>query len=79
GELRYALAHYTDLEVQAQRKYRGRLRAFGIMMMLSLICAVGGEGFLAAADRKQGSEYQQLMHMAEMASDTQEACRLYLD
>lgn len=77
-ELRYALAHYTDLEVQAQRKYRGRLRTFGIMMVLSLICAAGGAGFSAAADRKQGSEYQQLMRMAEMASDTQEACRLYL-
>lgn len=78
-ELRYDLGHYTDLELQAQQKYRGRLRLFGAVMMLSLICAAGGMGFSVAAGRKQGSEYEQLMHMAEISSDAEKACQLYLD
>ncbi len=79
AQLRFDLEHYTDLELQAQRRYRGRLRLFGAAVGASLVCAVTGFGFTAAAGRKQGSEYQQLMHMAEISSDALEACRLYLD
>lgn len=78
-ELRYDLEHYKDLEVQAQRRYRARLRLFGAIAGLSLTCAVTGMGFSMAADRKQGSEYQNLIHMAEISSDSVDACRLYLD
>lgn len=78
-ELRYDLEHYKDLEIQAQRRYRGRLRLFGVVAGLSLTCAVIGMGFSMAADRKQGSEYQNLIHMAEISSDSVDACRLYLD
>lgn len=79
GELRYDLGHYTDLEIQAQRRYRGRLKLFGALAGLSLICAFSGLGFSMAAGRKQGNEYQEMIHMAEIASDPVAACRLYLD
>lgn len=78
-ELRYDLEHYTDLEIQAQQRYRSRLRIFGAAVGISLICAVSGMGLSVAAGRKQGSEYQQMVHMAEISSDTVEACKLYLD
>lgn len=78
-ELRYDLGHYTDLELQAQRKYRARIRLFAALAGVSLVCAAGGMGFSAAAGRKQGDEYQQLVHMAEISSDPVGACRLYLD
>lgn len=78
-ELRYDLEHYKDLEVQSQRRYRGRLRLFCTVVMLSLACAIGGLGFSTAAERKQGDEYQNLIHMAEISSDSVEACKLYLD
>lgn len=76
--LRYDLEHYTDLEVQAQRRYRNRLKLFGTVAGLSLLCAVNGMGLSIAAGRKQGNEYQELMHMAEISPDSVEACRLYL-
>lgn len=76
--LRYDLEHYTDLEIQAQRKYRSRLKLFGTVAGLSLLCAVNGMGMSIAAGRKQGNEYQELMHMAEISPDSVEACRLYL-
>lgn len=78
-ELRYDLGHYADLDVQAQQKYRSRLRLFGAAAGISLVCAAGGMGFLAAAGRKQGDEYQQMVHMAEISADPIEACRIYLD
>lgn len=78
-ELCYDLGHYTDLETQAQRRYRDRLKLFGALAGLSLICAFGGLGFSVAAGRKRGNEYQELIHMAEIASDPVAACRLYLD
>lgn len=78
-ELRYDLTHYRDLETQAQRRYRARFRLFGASVVISLVCAVSGLGFLVAAGRKQGSEYQNLLHMAQISSDSVEACRLYLD
>lgn len=77
-ELQYDLEHYTDLEIQAQRKYHNRLKLFGAAAGISLICAVSGMGFSVAAGRKQGNEYQELIHMAEIASDSVTACRLYL-
>lgn len=78
-ELRYDLEHYKDLEIQAQRRYRSRLRLFGAVIGLSAICMVSGTGFSVAAGRKQGSEYQDLMRLAETAADSVEACALYLD
>lgn len=78
-ELRYDLEHYTDLEQQAQRRYRGRLRLFGAVAAASLICAVSGFGFAAEAGRRQGDEYLQLVHMAEISPDALEACGLYLE
>lgn len=77
-ELQYDLEHYTDLEIQAQRKYHNRLKLFGAAAGISLICAVSGMGFSVAAGRKQGNEYQELIHMAEIASDSVTACGLYL-
>lgn len=77
-ELQYDLEHYTDLEIQAQRKYHNRLKLFGAAAGISLICAVIGMGFSVAAGRKQGNEYQELIRMAEIASDSVTACRLYL-
>ncbi len=77
-ELQYDLEHYTDLEIQAQRKYHNRLKLFGATAGISLICAVSGMGFSVAAGRKQGNEYQELIRMAEIASDSVTACRLYL-
>lgn len=77
-ELQYDLEHYTDLEIQAQRKYHNRLKLFGAATGISLICAVSGMGFSVAAGRKQGNEYQELIRMAEIASDSVTACRLYL-
>ncbi len=78
-ELRYDLEHYKDLEIQAQRRYRSRLRLFGAVIGLSFACMVSGMGFAVAADRKQGSEYEDLMHLAEISADSVEACALYLD
>ncbi len=78
-ELRYDLEHYTDLELEAQQKYRARLRVFGAVAAVSLLCAAGGLGFSTEAGRKQGDEYLQRMHMAEISTDPAEACRLYLD
>lgn len=78
-ELRYDLEHYKDLEIQAQRRYRGRLGLFAAAAGVSLLCAVSGMGFSMAAGRVQGSEYQELIHMAEISPDSVEACRLYLD
>ncbi|MDE7414884.1 MAG: serine/threonine protein kinase [Lachnospiraceae bacterium] len=78
-ELRYDLEHYTDLETQAQHKYCSRLKLFGASVGLSILCAVGGMGFFVAAGRKQGNDYQELIHMAEIASDSAAACKLYLD
>ena len=78
-ELRYDLKHYTDLEIQAQHRYRSRLKLFGTAVGLSLLCAVSGMGFSVAAERKQGNDYQELIHMAEIASDSVAACRMYLE
>ena len=78
-ELQYDLKHYKDLEIQAQHKYCVRLKLFSAMVLLSLICMAGGMGFSAAAERKQDAEYQSLIHMAEISSDSVEACKLYLD
>ncbi|MDE7323280.1 MAG: serine/threonine protein kinase [Lachnospiraceae bacterium] len=78
-ELRYDLVHYHDLEIQAQRRYRSRLRLFGAAAALSLLCAFGGMGFSVAAGKKQGDEYQDYMHMAEISPDSVAACRLYMD
>ena len=78
-ELQYDLGHYTDLETQAQHKYRSRLKIFGAAAGLSIFCVIGGTGFSVAAGRKQGNDYQEMIHMAEIAPDSVEACRLYLD
>ncbi len=78
-ELRYDLAHYHDLEIQAQRRYRGRIRLFGAVAALSLVCAAGGLGFSAAAGRKQGDTYRHIIHMAEISPDSDAACRLYME
>lgn len=79
SELRYDLEHYHDLEVQAQKKYRGRLRLFCAVVGLSVLCAAGGTGFAAAAGKRQGDEYQELMHMADISPDSVQACKLYMD
>lgn len=77
-ELRYDLEHYMDLEVQAQRRYRTRLRVFAAVVGLSLTCAVSGMGFSEAAGRKQRNEYYELIRMAEISSVDVDACKLYL-
>lgn len=79
GELRYDLAHYHDLETEAQRRYRGRLGLFGAAAALSLLCAAGGMGFSAAAGKEQGDAYRDFIQMAEMSPDSDAACRLYMD
>lgn len=78
-ELRYDLAHYHDLETEAQRRYRGRLGLFGAAAALSLLCAAGGMGFSAAAGKEQGDAYRDFIQMAEMSPDSDAACRLYMD
>lgn len=78
-ELQYDLRHYTDLETQAQHRYRGRLKVFGAIAGLSLICAASGTGASMAAGMRQGNEYQEQIRMAEIAPDSVEACRLYLE
>ena len=77
-ELQYDLEHYTDLEIQAQHKYHVRLKVFGIIAGISLICAANGLGFSMAAGKKQKDTYQEVIHMAEIASDSLEACKLYM-
>ena len=78
-ELRYDLAHYHDLETEAQRRYRGGLGLFGAAAALSLLCAAGGMGFSAAAGKEQGDAYRDFIQMAEMSPDSDAACRLYMD
>lgn len=79
NELRYDLEHYRDLEIQAQKKYRGRLRLFGAALGLAFVCAAGSMGFYAAAGNRQSDEYRNLMHMAEISPDSVDACSLYMD
>ncbi len=78
-ELCYDLEHYKDLEIQAQRKYRRRLRIFGAVAGMTLLCAAGGTALSVEAGRKLENVYDNLMHMAEISSDSVEACRLYFD
>lgn len=78
-ELRYDLEHYRDLEIQAQHQYRIRLGLFRAAVGLSVLCAAIGQGFSMAADRKQDSAYWELIHMAQTAPDSVNACGLYLD
>lgn len=78
-ELRYDIMHYKDLEVQAQRSYRRRLKIFGASAACSLLCAAAGIALSAAAAQKQEEAYQNYVHMAGIAVDSVEACSLYLE
>ena len=78
-ELRFDLEHYKDLEIQTQHKYRLRLKIFGAFGGMAVLCAVSGVAFSAEAGRRQGDAYEELMHMAEISSDSVEACKLYFD
>lgn len=78
-ELRYDLEHYKDLEIQAQHKYRRRLRIFLAVCVMALLCAAGGMILSVEAGRKLGNAYDNLVHMAEISSDSVEACRMYFD
>ena len=69
----------ANLEIQAQRKYRRRLRIFGAVAGMTLLCAAGGTALSVEAGRKLENVYDNLMHMAEISSDSVEACRLYFD
>jgi len=79
NELRYELEHYHDLEIQAQRKYRIKMRIFGIAAGLSILCIAGSIGFQSAASNKQSDAYQVLLDMAEIAADPVEACKMYME
>lgn len=78
-ELRYELEHYHDLEVQAQRRYRRRLRIFGAVAGLSVLCAAGGFSFQSAAGDRKSSAYEALLDMAEISTDPVEACKMYME
>ena len=78
-ELRYDLAHYKDLEIQAQRSYRRRLRIFGAAAACSVLCAAAGTALAVEAAGKQEEAYQNLVQMAAISTDSVEACSLYLE
>lgn len=78
-ELKFALVHYHDLEVQAQRKYRKRLRIFAAVSCMCVICAAGSMGFHTAAANRQSSEYEEFLSMAQISADSVEACQMYKD
>ncbi len=59
-ELRYDIMHYKDLEVQAQRSYRRRLKIFGASAACSLLCAGSRDCALGCRGAKTGGGIPEL-------------------
>lgn len=78
-ELQYELEHYHDLELQAQRRYRYHLGMFVAMTVLTFVCALGSMGFQAAAGSMKEDTYQELLDMAEISTDSIDACKLCME
>lgn len=78
-ELQYELEHYHDLELQAQRRYRYHLGMFVAMTVLTFVCALGSMGFQAAAGSMKEDTYQELLDMAEINTDSIDACKLCME
>jgi serine/threonine-protein kinase len=79
NELRDELEHYHDLETQVQKIYRKRVAVFAVTILLAVVAAALGAGFMVSADKTKSSEYEDILDIANITGNPYEACKLYMD
>lgn len=77
-ELRFALEHYLELDIEYQRKERKQLTVFYIIIMFLLTSLSGAIGFNIAGNSYKNDKYNTYIEQALMISDMEEYKDYYI-
>lgn len=78
AELRYALNHYHELDLEYRKQQRKRFALFMASILLTVFMASGAVGFHMAEKQVRQSNYEQYMTDARMEEDSEERFACYM-